>query len=505
MIGLPDLIGIAPLALLVLAAIVVITMDIFMSRGDDREVMPMTSAGAMVGAGVLLALLWGKASADGSYGVFGDQLIIDQFGLLGAFICLAAGLVSILMSPRYLERCGLEFGEYYGLMLFALVGMLLMCMSQDLVTLFLALETMSLAIYGLVGMNKNDPRGAEASVKYFVMGAVASGFLTLGIAMVYMASGTTNIAEVAGGIAGSWEQGGNYIAVVGAGLLVIGFGFKIGAAPFHAWTPDVYEGAPTPITGFMASAVKVAAGVVFARILFSGLSGTIELTETEGQQFLALQSTWRDVVAIIAALSLLIGGLVALVQHNIKRMLGYSAVAHSGFMLLAFLSRPDGTTDVMSLAVYLAGYAAAAAGIFGVLAQLTHDGKDATDIDHIQGLAKKRPVLALALGLFMLSLAGIPGTAGFIGKLLVFQEAVSGGYSMLVLFAVIMSVVSLGYYLSIIVSMYMRPALREFVHEDREWGADAAVFVCSATTLLLGLFPQQFIELAMSASRQFHS
>jgi NADH-quinone oxidoreductase subunit N len=485
--GIHDFLGVAPLALGVLAGMGVITLDIFLSRGDDREIMPVTTAGAIVGMAVLLGCLWGE-----KHELFGGHLIVDAFGLVTALVCCFTSLVVVLMSPRYIERRGMEYGEYYGLILLALVGMILMCMGGNLIVLFLALETMSLAIYGLVGMCKTDPRGAEAATKYFVMGAFGSGFLAFGIALLYMGAGTLDLSVMPERIALLINDGARSVLLPGAAMVLTGLLFKLGAVPFHSWVPDVYQGSPSPVMAFMASSVKVAAGVAMARIVFEAL-GEFQISQMI-----------KDVIVVVAWASMLYGSVVALVQHNIQRLLGYSAIAHTGFLLMAFLGKGYLQTGTASLQVYLASYAISVVGILGVMAQLQRGRHDVTDLEHIQGLARHRPGLAAAMWLFLLSLAGLPGTVGFIGKLAVFSEAIAGGYIGTTVVAVIVSLVAFGYYLPVIISMYMKEPVQEFTDDGRGWSANAATWLAALATLGLGLFPETLIQLGRTAAAQFY-
>lgn len=398
--GFQDLLGVAPLLLGVVAGLTVITLDIFLVRGDDQEIMPAVTSGALVGMLGLLGCLWGLNTT-----VFGGHMVIDGFGVVTAMVCTFVALVSVLMAPRYLERKGMEYGEFYGLILFSLCGMILMCMAQTLVLAFLALETMSLAIYALVGMSKRDPRAAEAATKYFVLGAFGSGFFVFGIGLIFLASGTTDISAMAAPIEIFANQGAGYLLLPGMAMLIIGFLFKIGGVPFHTWVPDVYEGSPQPVMAFMGAGVKVAAAVVLGRVLFQGL--------TEHQ----LVIVWKPILAAIAGCSLVIGATTALIQRNIQRMLGYSAVAHTGFLLLAFLGAEGSPDGFPRLVIFLVAYGVSAIGMLAVLSQLARGDDDVTDLEHIRGLGHRRPGLATAAALFMLSLAGIPGTVGFVGKL----------------------------------------------------------------------------------------
>jgi NADH-quinone oxidoreductase subunit N len=373
--------------------------------------------------------------------------------------------------------------EFYVLLLLAVVGMLFMVNAQDLIVLFLGLETMSVAVYVLAGYDRADAFSAEAALKYFLIGAFASGFLLYGIALVYGASGSTNLVLVGAQLAGSAPS---LMARLGLGLLVIGFGFKVAAVPFHMWAPDVYDGAPTPVSGFMATAVKTAAFVALARVLFTGFATSLE--------------QWQPIVFGIAAASMVVGNLVALAQRTIKRMLAYSSIAHAGYLLAALW--PGSAFGVSALTFYLIGYGVTSLAAFAIVGAVGRNGERDVTLDDIAGLAQTRPWMALALALCMLSLLGFPGTIGFIGKWYILSAVVAAGHSVLAVILVVTSLISAGYYLPVIMAMYMRAARAPQAHFDRGLAGSArvAVLVCILAVLLLGIWPTPALHLSDEAA-----
>jgi NADH-quinone oxidoreductase subunit N len=377
----------------------------------------------------------------GTASVIGNMVAVDGVALFTmATVCLA-GLVTVLLSYAYLEERRIHRGEYYPLLLFAATGMTLLAASADLIMVFISIEILSLALYVLCGFAKRDLRSQESALKYFLLGAFSSALLLYGVALFYGFARTTNIALVGQAFRdGATGEPGLILAAMG--LLLVGFGFKTALVPFHMWTPDVYQGAPTPVTGFMAAATKAAAFAAFLRVFVIA--------------FGPLQWVWGPVFLVIAVLTMLVGAVLAVVQTDLKRMLGYSAIAHTGYVLIGLMAvgpnRPDG---VSGLLLYLLIYAFMSLGSFGVLSLLERRSHKAVALSDIAGLGQRDPVPAALLALFLLALAGIPGTAGFIAKLAVFRAGVEAGLWPLVVIAVVSSLIAAFFYIRVIVAMFM--------------------------------------------------
>lgn len=414
----------------------------------------------------------------------GQMVAIDQFRFVASGLILLVSAGAILCSLGYLEREQLLAPEYYLLLLLAVLGMLFMVNAQDLIVVFLGLETMSVAVYVLAGFNRRSPYAAEAGLKYFLIGAFASGFLLYGIALIYGAAGTGNLVQV--GAQFSLGQL-SLMGKLGLGMLVIGFGFKVAAVPFHMWAPDVYDGAPTPVSGFMATAVKTAAFAALARLLLTSFGSALLV--------------WQPIIMGIGVASMVLGNLVALAQKSLKRMLAYSSIAHAGYLLAALW--PGSPLGISAMTFYLLGYGLTSVAAFALLGAVGRDGERDVTLADISGLAEQRPWMAFALAVCMLSLLGFPGTIGFIGKWYIISSIVSTGHATLAVILVITSVVSAGYYLPVIMAMYMRPARAPMVYFDRGLATSAwvAVGVSLLAILVLGFWPTGILHVADDAAR----
>jgi NADH-quinone oxidoreductase subunit N len=379
----------------------------------------------------------------------------------------------------YLEREQLLWPEYYALVLFAAAGMLWLAGADDMMVLFLGLEVMSVAVYVLAGFNRRSAASAEAGLKYFLIGAFASAFLLYGIALVYGATGTTSMTAAGAGLARGPLP---LMAIAGLGLFLIGFAFKVAAAPFHMWAPDVYDGAPTPVTGFMATGVKVAGFAALARVL--------------AVVFGAHADVWGPALAGIAVLSMLIGNLVALNQRSLKRLLAYSSVAHAGYLLAALV--PGNDIAGAATLTYLFAYAVTSLAAFGLLTVLGRDGEREVTLDSIAGLSQRRPWMALALAVCMLSLLGFPPTFGFIGKWQILNALLSSGHNVLAVAIVLTSVLSAGYYLPVIMAAYMRPAAADAPELPAMPAMVAGTIgVAVVVVLVLGVWPTPALDSAL--------
>ena len=447
---------------------------------DSRLAGWLSLAGLLV-TGAALAALWvGGAAPDG----LPQMVALDPFRYGASAIALLAAAGTILLSLGYLERERLLAPEYYPLVLLATAGMMFLAGAEDLIVLFLGLEVMSVAVYVLAGYDRRDPFSSEAALKYFLIGAFASGFLLYGIALTYGAAGTTNLSLIGAQLAGRPIP---LMAALGLGLLLIGMGFKISAVPFHMWAPDVYDGSPTPIAGFMATGVKAAAFAALVRVLMEAFPSALGL--------------WQPVVAALAIASMAVGNLVALAQRSLKRMLAYSSIAHAGYMLVAVWTGTHPGAGAVLL--YLLAYGLTTLASFGFVAALGRGGERDLTYDDIAGLAAARPGIALGLSVCMLSLLGFPGTVGFIGKWYILTAAVSEGQFILPVILVLTSVLSAGYYLPVIMAMYMRPA----PSADRYAGvglsptATGVIAVSVAAVILFGFWPNELLELAGTSAR----
>jgi len=452
-------------------AIVVLIAEMFSPAGRYRGVAWLTVVGLAVTAVAALKMPTG--------GVFAGALALDDFTVyFTVFTCVVAA-ITVLAAMDYLETTQVSGGEYYPLLLFAVVGVLVMAAATDLIVMFIGLETLSIAVYVLAGLWKRDPRSNEAAIKYFLMGAFASGFMLYGIALIYAVTESTHLAAIAS-VAAS-PAGDSTLLLFGVGMLIVGFGFKVSAVPFHLWTPDVYEGAPTSVTAFMSTAVKAGGFAAALRILMVALGpATAELT---------------NLLWLLAAATMTVGNVVALRQTSLKRMLAYSSIAHSGYLLVGLTAgTPQAGAAVL---FYLATYAAMNLGAFGVMMMMARSGAPTENISDLAGLGRTRPMIAAAMAICMLSLTGIPPLGGFIGKLSLFAAALDAGFPILVLVAIANSLISAAYYLGVIRTMYFEEGDAEPVAGRGYLGAATAIAV--ALTVILGVMPSTVLDAAAEA------
>jgi NADH-quinone oxidoreductase subunit N len=413
---------------------------------------------------------------------FGGSLATDDYSAFFELIIVSATALTVGMSLDYAADAGLAGAEYYALILFATLGMMLMAAGADLIVIFLGLETMSIAVYALAGFMRRDPRSNEAAIKYFLLGAFSTCFLLYGIALVYGATGTIRLEPIQAALKSGMES--NPLLLLGLGMMLIGFGFKVAAVPFHMWTPDVYEGAPTPVTAFMAVGVKLAAFAGFLRIFMVHLG--------------PVSARWTMALWVIAALTMTTGNVVAVVQTNIKRMLAYSTIAHAGYVMVGMAAAPAHAAGGAVL-YYLLGYAFTNLGAFAVVAALERRGEAGGLIADFRGLARRNPGLAAAMALFMLSLTGVPPLAGFVGKFYVFSAALGGGLVWLVIIAAINSVISAYYYIGVIVAMYMQDGGVAVTPVSARPGLLVSIMVAAAATVIIGFYPQPYMAAAVIA------
>jgi NADH-quinone oxidoreductase subunit N len=472
------LIGFLPTLLVGVFALVVLMVDLFSPQGQKANVAVI----ALIGLGVAFwatVRLWGTEEE-----LFGGMIVVDTATLFFHAVFLGIGFVTVLLSIQSAAEEGLELAEYYTLLLFALLGAMLMASGGDLLIIFLGLEILSLAQYILAGMRHSLLKSNESALKYFLLGAFATGFLLYGIALLYGATGTTSLA----GIAAAVREGDlteNPLVTIGMGLLVVGFGFKIAAVPFHMWTPDVYEGAPTPVTAFMSTAVKAAGFAALVRVFVTALG--------------ELQGSWAPVFWGMAVLTMTIGNLVAIAQLHIKRMLAYSSIAHAGYLLIAMVAA--GPAGLTSLLYYLLAYAFMNLGAFAVVVALERREERNLLLGDYAGLGFRYPLLGLAMALFMFSLAGLPPTAGFMAKFYVFSAAVEQGYLVLAVIGVLNSLISIYYYLRPIVFMYMEESKSDIPALRLDRFLVAGLVLTIIGTIHLGLFPARLLGLAQVAAQ----
>jgi NADH-quinone oxidoreductase subunit N len=471
MIG-PALNGIIPVICVTLAGLACMLAEAFRKR-DER--MPIGGLGiiGLVGAGAAVVLLWGRRAE--SFGV----VVADDFGLFVQMVLVGIGLLTILFSSDVIERDALPAGEYYALVLFALAGMMLMAVAADLLIIFLALEVFSLALYVLTGLRRKVFASTEGAFKYFVLGGFSSAFFLYGIAFTYGLVGSTHLDRVTAAIQAQ-SLTGNPLLLVAMGLLLVGFAFKVAAVPFHMWTPDAYEGAPTIVTGFMSTAVKAAAFAAFARVFLSALE--------------PLRGEWAPVLWVLAVCTMILGAVVGVAQTNLKRMLAYSSIAHGGYLLVALVSGSG--VGKASILFYLVVYAVTNLGAFAVIALLSTRETPMEHLDDYRGLWFSSPVMAGVLTVFLLSLGGFPPTAGFVAKWYVFSAAVRAGQYSLAIVGVLTSVVSVFFYLRIVVMMYMSDRAEGATSPAPSRTALMALAASVAILLYLGVLPTRLLDLA---------
>ncbi|HSD66704.1 MAG TPA: NADH-quinone oxidoreductase subunit N [Vicinamibacteria bacterium] len=480
--GVLDLRPLAPAAIVAVTGLVVLLAQAFTPKGKESP----SAALSLAGLAAALASVWLLAAGPARGTVMAGAVTADELSLFLHALILGIAAAAVLLSPSYLRTNGMEGGEYYALLLFSTVGMLGLVSSLELVSIFVALEIMSIALYGMAGMDRRRVESQEAALKYFVTGAFASAFLLYGIALLYGVSGSTQLEKVQRAVAVLSPESST-LAVLGVAMLLVGFGFKVGSVPFHMWVPDVYEGAPTPATAFMSAGVKAAAFGALLRVFDSALP--------------ALAAHWRPLVAVLAIVTMVVGNLAALAQTNLKRMLAYSSVAHAGYVLTALVAAPIVAGEAVLF--YLVAYAAVNLGAFGAIAALAREGREPLALRDVAGLAERRPALAAALASFLVSLTGIPVTAGFVGKFYLFNAAVSVGRVgvMLALVGVVMSVVSAYYYLRVVVAMYMRDPVGEDDWSPVSPAASFTLAAAAALTIALGVWPSPMLTLARLAAR----
>lgn len=472
-----DLISITPHIVLVAWAVALLLVDLYIPAGRKSLTALLTVAGLAVAMGLELA------QAGQAFTGFGGMIVVDGFSVFLNTLFLASGMAGVALAYNYLKRMGIERGEYYVLLMISISGMMLMGSAGDLIVVFLALELLSIPLYVLAGFARPKLESEEAALKYFLLGAFASGFVLYGIALVYGATNATGLEAIVAAVSSGSVN--TPLFLIGAGLFLVGFGFKVAAVPFHMWTPDVYQGAPTPVTGFMAVGAKAAGFAALLRVFVVA--------------FPSLVTGMTPVLWVLAVLTMVVGNVVAIAQNNIKRMLAYSSIAHAGYLMMAFVSFGDGrasASTVASVLFYLTAYAFTSFGAWAVVAAVERGEGQGLELEDYAGLAGKYPLLALSMMVFMLSFIGVPPSLGFWGKFYLFRTAIQGGHLDLAIFGVLASLVSAYYYLRVIVLMYMREGQPQALREP--WlnlVAGAAAF----GTVAIGLIPGPLFDLAAQA------
>jgi NADH-quinone oxidoreductase subunit N len=473
-----DFVYIAPEIILTIGASILLLMPV-LRRGSDRWAKNFTLAFLALAAAAVVICSHAVVNIPQSK-YLQAMFALDGFSIF--FKLLFIGIIALitLLSDDFLSEARYSRWEYFSLLVFALIGMMFMVSGVHLITIYIGLELMSLASYILAGFYKNEQKSTEAAMKYFVLGAVSSAILLYGLTLIYGVCGSLNLLEIA-------EAMGTIITndalMMGIMLLGAGLCFKIAAVPFHVWTPDVYEGAPTPITAFLSTGSKAAAFAIFARIFYVGLHD--------------FQLGWNNVLATIAALSMILGNLAAITQDNVKRMLAYSSIAHAGYVLLGIIAL--NTFGLAGILIYSIVYVAANLGIWSVILMLRRHEYAGERVDDFDGLHRRAPLWAFAMVVFLLSLGGIPPTAGFIGKYYVFAAAMNAGFGWLAIIAVLMSAVSMFYYLRLVVAMYLKDGREADVAITPSLRFVAAV--CLVVTLALGIYPPPMIDKVVEAAK----
>jgi len=498
--------GLSPLLVVSLGGLLLMVSEAFSHRraeeGEHRSTGPSselslgTTVTLLAGA-VFSAAVWfvGPEKLEGARDV-APWIIVDRFTMFFSFVLCLGGALAALLAGGYLPEHKLDRGEFYPLLIFSTVGAIILAAAGDLLSLFLGLETMSLGVYAMVGFRRASLRSTEAAVKYFLLGSFAAALLLYGGALLYGATGHTDLEGIRASLTGAAGKAPNYaLVLVAAALIVAGLAFKVSAVPFHMWTPDAYEGAPTPTTTFMAVAVKSAAFATMLRVLAFGFGGESGLG--------SWAAGWPPIVALLAVLTMTIANLVAGRQESVKRMLAYSSIAHAGYVLVGVVSTMRASEDAQgSVMFYLLAYTVSTVGAFGALILCGSRGAEAVSYEDLAGVGKRHPAAGLAFSLFLLSLAGVPPTAGFFGKLYIVKAAMGAGLYPLTVILLLNSVVSAYYYLRVMVYMYMRePAPGAPVARPMRSGYVASALVVAAVlVLLLGIWPSTPLQIAVEAA-----
>jgi NADH-quinone oxidoreductase subunit N len=474
--------AIMPETILSVIAMALLLLNVFVKSEQKAYLGYLSLIGIVV---TFISVVIGWNSPASTQEAFNGSILQDHFALFFKGIFLVSAFLTILITDQYLQREECNHGEIYPLILLSTAGMMLMAAGTDLMTIFLGLEVLSVSLYVLAGFNRGNLKSNEAGLKYFLLGAFSTGFLLYGMALTYGATGSTKLATIATFIAQPQNSHvtGNPMLVVGMLLMAVGFSFKIAAAPFHMWTPDVYEGAPTPMTAFMSAGPKAAGFAAFLRVLLFALP--------------ALKADWAPLLWILAVLTMTVGNIIALCQDNIKRMLAYSSIAHAGYALVGFTAgNAEGTAGIL---FYMLAYAFMNIGAFAIIVLVGKKGEPNNNVSDYAGFASKHPLLAVTMAVFLFSLAGIPPTVGFIGKFYLFSAAIKSGYIGLAIIGVLNSAASVYYYLRVMVFMYMKTPDEEFDWLKVTPPIVVCIVISLAGVLIPGVVPGYLLSLAQKA------
>ena len=451
---------ILPEIFLSVLAMVLLLINVF-RPGGPKSYLAYVSFIGIIATAVLVGAGWG-----GHIESFSGSVVLDNFATFFKLTFLVAAGLTVLITDSYMEREECNHGELYPLILFAVVGMMLMASGTDLMTIFLGLEVMSVTLYVLAGFNRANKKSNEAGLKYFLLGSFSTGFMLYGMALIYGATGTTRLYKIAAVVGQMTIPSANIMLVAGMLLMMTGFAFKIAAAPFHMWTPDVYEGSPTPVTAFFAAAPKIAAMALFLRVVFGPFAGA--------------QHQWFQIIAVISVASMILGAVAAIGQTNIKRLMAYSSIGHMGYALIGFAAAsPAGVQGVL---IYLVIYLAMTAGTFVVIMMMRRNGHPIEEIAELSGLSARDPTTAYLLAILMFSLAGIPPLAGFWGKFFVFYAAIQAGLYWLAVVGFVTSVIGAYYYLNIVRLMFFEEPAQAF---EKPLGTVNAMLLAGSTAFVL--------------------
>jgi NADH-quinone oxidoreductase subunit N len=468
-VSLTDIQGVLPETIVVIAALAVIMADAI-RRGRSGALLPVLSVIGLAAAGAAAIFLWGTSGT-----VFNGTVFTDGFASFFRVLFAVIGILTILFSPHYLKITGVRLGEYYALILTAVFGMMVMASAANLLILYVGLETMSISLYVLAGSQRGDVKSAEAGMKYLVLGSFSSAFLLYGIALLFASIGSLDYEVIGTFFASDFHPGP--LLVSGLALLMVGFAFKVAAVPFHFWSPDVYDGAPTTVTGFMSTGPKAAAFVALIRVF--------------GVALAPASSLWSGVLTVLAILTMTVGNVVAIRQTSVKRMLAYSAIAHAGYLLVGIVA---GTKAAFAATgYYLSAYALMNLGAFAVLILLNRREEGSYRFEDLRGMGFAHPLLGITLSVFLLSLTGVPPTAGFFGKLYIFSAAVQQGHIGLAVVGLLNSAVGAYYYLRVITLLYMaRPEGETVIAQPAAYRF--ALVISSLAILIIGIFPEQLLR-----------
>ncbi|HLF86860.1 MAG TPA: NADH-quinone oxidoreductase subunit N [Nitrospiria bacterium] len=473
------LIAILPEIILTALACIFFVAEPFIPK-EKKEWMGYFSIGALIFSGLSLCALWGM-----NITTFSGMITLDNYSIFFKGLFLVVAMLAILISVKYIKIEEINFGEYYGLILFATVGMMLMSSATDLLTIYISLELMSFSFYILTAFMKKDMRSREAGIKYFLTGAFTSGLILYGIAFLYGLTGSTDLGSISAYVS-QHSLSSSPMLFVAIVLLVAGFGFKIAVVPFHMWAPDVYEGAPTTVTAFLSAGSKIAAFSAMLRIFVTGLGSSYD--------------SWWQLLWLLSILTMTLGNITALVQTNFKRLMAYSSIAHAGYILFGFVAASR--TGMAAVLIYSVAYAIMTLGAFTMIILLCRQNSRGDQISDFKGLARTHPAVAGAFVIFALSLVGIPPTAGFIGKLFLFNAAIQGSFYWLAIIGILNSTVSLYYYFKVVMVMYMQEP-HDAVPLSFSPALTVALFFMSFATLFLGLYPEPLIRAAIQSVQIF--